>query len=216
MKDNIHVLVRNIEQLDACLELGLTSLYTDNLELWKDNQSLIYRPSRVGFENNNFHKILAPTTAYLGLNNLNVITDYPLNVANLKTIEVLKKLNVQRICLSVELTNEQILALKKEAPSLEILVYGRVELMILKSYPINNTLEYTVIDRNEECYPLYKDHNNLTHLFNYKNINKLASLPMFYQNGFRHFRIDLLKESKEETKKLLQEILQILGDCFDT
>lgn len=226
---SINFLVRNEEQLKTLLTKNV-NIYTEDYLLYKKykNNNIYYKTPRV---NNNYinlsnENILCSELGAINKykDNNNIISDIYLNIKNINSINLLIKNNVNKIGLSTELEEKDIEIIMDEykksnkTPNLEILIYGKIELMIMKYCPINKLLNennktcnlckqnnYYLEDRNKEKYQLIHK-NCLTTLMNYKNINLIKNIKKYQELNINNFRIDLLNETKEEIENILKEI----------
>ena len=226
---SINFLVRNEEQLKTLLTKNV-NIYTEEYLLYKKykNNNIYYKTPRV---NNNYinlsnENILCSELGAINKykDNNNIISDIYLNIKNINSINLLIKNNVNKIGLSTELEEKDIEIIMNEykksnkTPNLEILIYGKIELMIMKYCPINKLLNennktcnlckqnnYYLEDRNKEKYQLIHK-NCLTTLMNYKNINLIKNIKKYQELNINNFRIDLLNETKEEIENILKEI----------
>ena len=102
--------------------------------------------------------------------------------------------------------------------NLEILVYGRIELMIMKYCLLNkflnkdkacslckNNKEYKIKADNKELYPLIGS-SCLSKLLHSRNIDLLNDLEYYKTLGITNFRIDLYDESELEIEKILTRL----------
>lgn len=219
---NINVLVRNEDQLLACLN-KVDNIYTDdyNLYLKYKSNNIYYRTSRVmsSFNENNHENILASElgSAYKYSKNNNVVSDYFLNVVNDYSIKFLKDLGVKRIVISPECDYNKIKLLKDK--DIEVIIYGKMELMIMKYCPLkellnncsvckNNKNKYYLQDRLGYKYRII--HNNcLTHIMHYKNIDYISNIKEYINMGINNYRIELLDEAKEEILNIINSIKSI-------
>ena len=147
----ISVLVRNEEQLLSCLENNIDYIYISDISLfnkYKDYQNIYLRLDRVI---NNFIDYKGKNLLICELGSLNkyrldnnVITDYYLNVNNNYSVKFLEKLGVNRICLSPEIKEFSYI---NSNIDIEMIIYGRLELMITKYCPLNMLLNQD----NKKC-----------------------------------------------------------------
>jgi putative protease len=172
--------VRNKSQLEKCLEYN-SKIYVidkDLYEEYKDNSNIYYYVPREVFSiKNNLveRSLVSDYSIYTG----DVIGNYTLNVFNIYTAYYLKKIGINRVCLSVELSEEELLEFinlyneKFGKSNFDILVYGRVENMIIKGNILNIESvynNYNLVDFKNRCFPVYYDGVN-THILNYENKN---------------------------------------------
>ena len=216
-KYEISVLARTTEQLEAALTLNVDRIYVDK-DLWqlhKDNTKIYLRTSRVA-ENYTTESKNVLVTELGGIKkcqNKNVISDYYLNVVNNYSIKYLLDKGVQRVTLSPEINYDNLGSYTKD--KVELIIYGRIELMLTKSCPIKEVLnscpcnkddKYYLEDINKNKYPII--HNNcLTHIMHYKNINYLDKLPYYKNIGIRSYRLELFDENYDETITLIKTVI---------
>ncbi len=217
-KKEISILVRNEEQLKVCLNHNVDIYVTDYALYKKYKQDNIYlRLERVitnypNFENENL--LITETGSIKYAKNNNVIADYYLNIVNDYSINLLHNLGIRKVTLSVEMDEEKINSLSLKNFNVELIVYGRAELMIMKYCPLNKILNngkkpcsicknnYYLKD-NEKFYPIITK-NCLTHILHYKNIDLINSVK-HYQN-INNFRIELFDENEYEVEKLINQL----------
>ena len=173
--------VYNEEQLKTCLDLNLKRIYVESLELYNkysSNKKIYYKLPRCSRKPSELEQSQNLISDYYIPNTENdYVADYPMNIANIYTLYFLEKLNISVKTLSVELTDSEInnIILKyyetfKYNPNIEVVVYGRVENMIIKGNILSlNENEYDtyLIDFKERKFPVYYDGVN-THILNYE------------------------------------------------
>ncbi len=199
--------IKTEEQLKICLELDFDRIYVNDINLYnkyKDKKCVIYSVARNKFVIEEELKEKNMVSEYLNFNNKNIYGNYSLNVYNIYTAYYLNKLGLLNIPISVELTEEEIeefYDLYKEKfntyPLLEILVYGRVENMIIKG----NVLKlkegiYNLIDqKNNKFKAFYKD--GLTHVLD-------SNIRGIYLPSDKYIkRFDFV----EEDRKIIKDIV---------
>lgn len=221
---NISVLVRNEEQLNACIDNGVDVVYTTDRLLYnkyRERVNIFYKMPRVinkfvNIKNGNvLASELGSINKYCKNNVVNI--DYTLNVVNSKSIDVLNKFKVNTICLSPELKFEQIKDIMKHKYNVEVLVYGKVELMIMKYCPLKiNLNNCSVCKQNKNKYYLVDNYNNkyrilhdncITSIMHYKNIDLINEISKYKEIGVCNYRIDLLDESFDEVKEIVNRIM---------
>lgn len=235
--NSISFLVRNEAQLKTLLTENV-NIYIEDEALYnkyrKENKNIYLKTSRVNpnpkkYQNEN---ILASETGtiYQNKENNNIVSDIYLNVVNSKTINTLENLNVKRVGLSVELNENDLNHLLKgykekykRNPNLEILVYGKLELMIMKYCPLNALIndgkkpcnlckssnEYSLKDRNGKKLRLINN-NCITKLMDYQEISYIDKILELKELGITNFRVDLLDEEPNEVKQILTNIKNML------
>ena len=174
--------VFNEEQLKACLKLELTRIYIENEELYNkysEHKNVYYKLPRCTRNPSSLQKERTLISDYFEFDSNNqYVADYPMNITNIYTLYYLEKLNILVNTLSVELTEYELNSIISEykekfnkLPSVEILIYGRVENMLIKGNILSlNKNEYNtnLIDFKERKFPVYFDGEN-THILNYEN-----------------------------------------------
>ena len=104
----------------------------------------------------------------------------------------------------------------KENYPVELIIYGCLELMLMKYCPLKQCLNYcsnckTSTDKfylennDKERYPIIRN-NCITHIMHSKNINKLDNISTYINLGIKHYRIELFDETSNEVSKIINEI----------
>lgn len=217
----INVLARSKEQIAACKDLGIKNIVVEDESLMETY--LIYKvPRDKKIHDYKYDNLLV--TDYASLDKYpNNIADYHLNVFNHFTFDYLKD-KARTLMLSVELKNDDIKRLMSYYPNginAEVLVYGRIELMLMKYCPLNkivnkngvcnvcqNGKKYELEDRNGARYPIIN--NRVTHsttILNQEITNKLKDIQLFKEMGVNNFRVEFYDESYETAKEILSEVI---------
>ncbi len=204
---DISVYCNTEEQYLAAKELGITTIY------YKDNV--------VRRNENNYSKKTGPLLVggYGGLykyrktNELS--TDFSFNVVNYKSVYLLHKQGVKKVCLSYEMNSNQINDLVNEYkakvgyyPNLEMIVYGRADLMFTKYCPLkaNNLCgeckkhQYTIKEEYGE-FPIISHPDCTTTIINGKILNLIDDLETI--EGISTFRLQFTIESKDEVIRVI-------------
>ena len=199
--------VYNKDQLEACMDNKVNRIYVKNKKLYeqyKDNPNIYLFVDRCSYsyeEYKNDRVLISDTFNYSGYN---AFGNYSLNVFNIYTAYFLKKIGLKNIPLSVELSSKEIsdfISLYNEKigyDNFELLVYGRVENMIIKGniFDIDkNCLIYSIKDSKERVFPVFYDGFN-THIYNYLN-REVFDVSLDY-------RFDFYNESKEDVNSILK------------
>ena len=200
--------VRNKSQLDKCISINNSRVYVVNKDLYeeyKDNNNVYYYIPREEFDIKNSlveRSLVSDYSVY----DRDVIGNYTLNVFNIYTAYYLRKIGINRVCLSVELSEEELLEFIKlyeekiGSSDFEILVYGRVENMIIKGNILNiesGYNNYNLIDFKDRKFPVYYDGVN-THILNYENKN--IDISKF--TGLCSLRYDFYEEDIDNAVKI--------------
>lgn len=207
----ITIEVSNLEQFNLVKSLGFEHIYYKN-KFRRNNLN--------SFElDNDYKEILAGglnSIHYFQNKNIDIISDYSLNVSNFETVALLSSLNVKRITLSLELDKDHINDLVTNFynkyhfyPSLEVIVYGRISLMHTKYCPLRalnmcgkcKSSNYALEDKYESFPIIFNDDCTLN-ILNSKRLNILDDLDKL--NGMSAFRLIFTNESNEEIKEILE------------
>ena len=223
----LNVLVRNEEQLKCCIDNGVDNIYVTDYDLYikyRDLDNIYYRCSRVNskYREISNSKILVGELGSIGRykdSNI-VVSDYYLNVVNGYSIKYLSDLGVDRVTLSVELDKDEIRNIMKNNYNVELIVYGRLELMVMKYCPLKKCLNYcgmcnnysdsfSLEDRFGNRYPITRD-NCLSHIMHYKNIDYIDDMVEYRDMGINNFRLELFDESYDEVLGCIKRVRDIL------
>ena len=194
--------VYNEEQLKRCLDLNIDRIYVRDRVLYdkyKEDNRIYYYLDRCVFDIKNSLKDKNLVSDFADYNNYNVIGNYSLNVTNIYTAYYLSKIGIKTITLSVELNelelNDFINKYNDKFGSLEfeVLVYGRIENMLIKGniLGLSKNNNYILIDSNNREFPVYFDGVN-THVLNYENTN-LDNLDDRYNLRYDFYDEDISK-----------------------
>ena len=201
----ISVLVRNEEQYNIVKDYELDCIYTDNLLLAR-KYDLFYETPRVYEELDNLpNKLLINDTGLLVLDNKEIVTNYSFNVANSKTIKLLEKYHVKKITLSIEVTLEELKFMNLESDPVEVIIYGKIVNMFLKSHPLIKDNNFKLINSNHK-FDSRVDSNEHVSIFNYEPINLIDKVDEYQKLGIKYFRLDFLDESSEDIKNILDKL----------
>lgn len=145
----------------------------------------------------------------MNFKNHNLIGNYSLNIYNIYSIYYILKNGLLNIPVSIELSEQEIKELFNNFknkfginPIFEILVYGRVENMIIKGniLELEENTNYDLIDRGNRWFKIYSK-NNLTHIMNYEKITKQFNLEFPYIKRF-----DFYEESSTDIVNIVNKI----------
>ena len=217
-KKTINVLVRNEEQLKACLNYDVNIYVTDYLLYKKYKNNNVYLRLERVINNypdyNNENLLITESGSIKYAKNNNVVSDYYLNIVNDYSINLLHKFGINKVTLSVELDEEKIKKLSLNKFNLELIVYGKAELMIMKYCPLNKIInngqkpcnvcknDYFLKDNNK-MYPIITK-NCLTHILHYKNIDLINDIKNY--KDIDNFRIELFNETENEIRTLINKV----------
>lgn len=152
------------------------------------------------------------------------ITDYFLNATNHETINLYSRFT-DIVTLSSELIDDEIINIMdyyNNKANLELVIYGRIELMLMKYCPLNYLVnkdkicslcikdQYYLASGNKDDlkkYPIITDIiNHTTHILNHEITNKFDNIDFYKNLGIRNFRIELFDESEKKIDDILKNI----------
>lgn len=224
-KIRLNALVRNKEQLEACLNNGIDLIYTDDIFLYneyKEKGNIYLRLPRVLLKHKSFdnEKLLVTEIGsyekYKGNNE--IIGDYFLNITNHETASYLGKQS-KFVTISPEITKERIENINFKDDNVEYIVYGTIELMIMKYCPIkmlenndNNNCnlcslgnKYYLKNKEEEIFPIINT-KHYTHIMHKEVLDNIENIKLCLSKGINNFRMELFDETKEEIEYIIKKI----------
>ena len=160
---------------------------------------------------------------------LRLIGDFSLNVANPATASVFMARGLERLTLSHDLNASQILAILKQAPSdwFELTIHHHMPMFHMEHCVfaafLSNGTDHTNCGRPCEKHRVHlKDRVGVEHplradvgcrntLFHATAQTGAAFFDDFLQAGLRKFRVELLEESAQETKLVIQAYRDLLS-----
>lgn len=213
-------------------ELDFT--YLSNLKD-KDKEVFLKIPNIIKTEFNSMCKTIEEKLEYIdGIITANVgviskftgktqiIGDYKLNIFNSYALDFYKDF-IDGNCLSVELNKKEIkdIAKKTQIP-LQVLVYGKAELMVSEYCAIGSTFgekcsskncnracktgDFVLKDRMGEEFVLKTDKFCRSYTYNNVPTNLIPNINELKSMNIKSFRVDFIDESYEETKRILQAL----------
>lgn len=235
------VVVSNRDQLRAVLESDIDSVCINpfkgkkhiHLDDFTVKRKYIMIPNIVKGEFNyickfiqdNSRKIDGIITSNLGIiskfkGKINIIGDYKLNIFNSKSLEFYDNLTSGN-CLSVELSRIDISNILSNIKSkCQMLVYGRIQLMVSEYCAIGSTFggktgsincsapckssNYLLIDRKNKKFPLETDKFCRSYIYNSVPLNLISNIKELRKMGVESFRIDFIDENYENASKILK------------
>ena len=205
------VFVHTKEQYDVVKNYPVSMIYTDNENLLKEDKNIYYQVPRYPHEKVLPQNILIQDLGcLLEIQGKNIVTDTNLNVANSFAIENLLSLGVSKITLSLECTLNELKFLNKASEyPLEVILYGRPEVMLLKSHPLIKENGYELEDYEKKKYPILVDQEKHVHIYQYEVMNKLDLQKDYEALGIHHFRLQFVFETKEEVTKIMDKIYHL-------
>lgn len=215
--------VQNKEQLEYILDNTDYKCYVNNALLYsqyKNNDRIIFKMPRI---NNSNIKNENTLISEIGEITKNTITDTYFNVVNSYYVNFLYNKGVKKVTLSYELTIENIENLIKnyknkynEEPNLEVVIYGKPELMISKYCLLNTYVnkekicnecakDYYLVDKYNKKFPI-RSENCYMKILNYKDINYLDKIDKLQSIGVTNYKIILDRENIEEIKLIISAL----------
>lgn len=219
----ISFLVRNEAQLRYLLDKDVM-IYVEDYDLYKKYEcdNVFYRNPRACFSYKDVVNELVSNNGGLLNKNRNNVSDIYMNAFNSLTVDVFSKY-VYKVGLSPELGIDDIKLVMdcyKERfgfiPNVEVMVYGRLEVMLMKYCPVNyfnNKCDkchlcfngkYYLDDRKNNKFRLLGDENHNMRVFDCNKVDMISDIGYLKEIGVSNFRIDLLDESVEDIENLLK------------
>jgi len=228
--NDVFIGINTLEQFKASYKLGYKKYYINDLKLYKklkeeyDDLILIYELDRVVYKYPNID------LNTISVNEIGSITKYNnelysssyLNCTNIYACYNLIKAGIKKISLSYELNENNILSFNKKyeetfktAPNLEIVLYDRCDLMVMKYCLIRHHYKndkgcklctknvYNLIDRNNESIRVLGTHECGNILLNPKILCLFKYKDELLNSGITNFRINFTVESEEEVLNVL-------------
>ncbi|WML35813.1 DUF3656 domain-containing protein [Clostridium sp. OS1-26] len=154
--------------------------------------------------------------------NTKILGDYKLNIFNSYALDFYNKFLCGN-CLSVELNRKELSDIvKKDKSPTQILVYGKVELMVSEYCPIGSVFggksackdcsracekgQFVLKDRKGEEFVLKNDRFCRSYIYNNVPTNLISNIRELRTMGIRSYRVDLIDESYDEAKRILESV----------
>ena len=227
-KYRLNVLVRTKDQLECCLKQKVDEIYVTDYDLYcqyKNFGNIFYRVDRVQRRKETFknERLLVGDygSVFLYQKDNDLVGDYYLNVTNTYSIEYLSKIGIKRITLSVELDKEKIRNMMKQDYPVEVIIYGRIELMVMKYCPLKKCLHYCnqcktskerfcLEDMSMRRYPMIRE-NCMTHIMHFENMDRISEIQDYQKMGIQNYRVEFFDESALEVEQVISKIKRQLG-----
>ncbi len=157
-------------------------------------------------------------------NDKELISDYSFNVINSKAVYELHKQGVKYVTLSYEASFKSIKDIVNQYklkygdnPNLELITYGKQNLMTLKYCPLRRYGECGKCNQNSyklkdeiASFEIYHDDNCITHIINEKPLNLIDELDLLLPYVNR-FRLQFTNESYDEVIKIVNQYKEKLN-----
>lgn len=224
-KTCLNVRVTNLEQMMGALETNVETIFCDEIITnVPDDKRLITSKKRVQFDpdRKSSSQLISEVGSIINHDpDFQLYTDEYMNVTNVLSVNTLVKNHVSRVTLSLELSKERIFNLfdnyqrkYNTIPNLEIVAYGRVDLMISKCCPIAKTFkvdkncnlcqinQYYLKHSNGLEFPLLNDGDCNVRILNEKPLNLIEYAKELFDYGIS-LRLNFTTESKQEVKEVI-------------
>lgn len=216
----LNVLVRNEEQLLACLNNRINYIYVTDYKLYnkyREYNNIYYRLNRVmnNYPDYSNERLLVGElgSVYRYYKDNTLIGDYYLNIYNHYSIKFLNSYGLRNVTLSVELDKYKIKDIAHYFNNSEVIIYGRVELMVMKYCPLKKCLNYCnnckssldkfyLEDRHGNKMPMIRN-NCITHIMHHDVMDKIYDLEYYKGIGINNYRLELFDEGYEEVVDLI-------------
>lgn len=200
--------VNNEEQYNVAKELGIEHIYFKNI-VRRNNEHYVDEANEILVGG-------LGALSYYKNKNVNLVTDYSLNVTNYETAAILSSLGATRITLSLEINKEKINTLitnynnaYHKNPNLELIIYGYSTLMHTKYCPLKRLGmcgmckkgSYSLKDRFTS-FPIIFNDDCTIKILNSKITNNIDEIDKI--KGINAYRLVFTTESKEETSRIIK------------
>lgn len=199
-------------------QFDVVSSYVGADNIYFNNDECIYSYPRIS------NGMLKPKNNKVLINELNdlnkdkyMIANMYLNTTNIYSLYTLYSLGFKRVCLSVEMSFQRIKNLiskyKEEfgcAPNVEVVVYGKIDLMVTKHCLINKHIdaknmgcgecekEYSLVDRKGYKLDLINDGLCNIRILNPKKLHLIKYVDELVSIGVSRLRLEFTNERKKE------------------
>ncbi|WP_097026000.1 DUF3656 domain-containing U32 family peptidase [Clostridium peptidivorans] len=237
--------ISTLEQLKALKELGekdiifnpfirnsklnIESLLQENINIYLKAPNIIKEEFNYveKYINNNLKNIKGIVTSNLGIIHkfnsiVSIIGDYKLNIFNSYSLNFFNKV-INGSLISVELNKKEMASLsKKISTGIQMLVYGRIEVMVSEYCPIGSTYggkcnskqcnnycergNFKLIDRLGNKFPVYTDKFCRSYILNSVPLNLIPNIKELEKLNINSMRIDFTDESYDETVKIVKAL----------
>ncbi|MDP4143912.1 MAG: DUF3656 domain-containing protein [Bacillota bacterium] len=241
---DLMVSVKNLEQLNAAISAGAENIIVDifarnsDIKINEiDNSNLYLKVPNIIKEefdfvcrkiDENMSYIKGIITANAGViskynDSIDIIGDYKLNNFNRYSMDFYSKL-LKGSCLSIELNRKELGEASKNSPiPTQVLVYGKIEVMISEYCPIGSVMggksskkscgeecskgTFVLKDRVNEEFVIKTDIFCRSYIFNSVPVNIIPNIEELRSININSFRIDFIDENKEQVAKIIRAYL---------
>lgn len=146
-----------------------------------------------------------------------LIGDHTFNATNPQALDLLNAQGLARICLSPELSREELLTLAPYQAS-ELLVYGRLVVMTSPLCPVQcpgpcsacGGQRFTLEDEKGYIFPA-RCRDGLFEVMNSRILNLIDAIGGFPAKSFGSYRLDFDTESPEQVRRIVRSFLAVLA-----
>jgi putative protease len=227
----IFVKVENEEQYQVAVNCGvkdIASLMVRNKWKMSSNINNYLMLQRVWYDLPGIHEFSSVILRDIGTLDLGkdrtTVADSTFNVTNSLTLSTLFTHNVDRVCLSIEsgLENSKrvVQSFNRKfghQPNLELIAYGKPDLMISKYCPITKSEgifkqncnicshnDYALVNEKQERFELIREGYCNLRVLHSKTINLIDYVEDIVSIGVKTIRLDFTTETKEEVKMVIK------------
>lgn len=210
-------------------ELNIEKLLKEDINIYLKAPNIIKEEFNYieKYINDNMKNIKGIVTGNLGIinkfnNMIPILGDYKLNIFNSYSLDFFNKV-INGSLISVELNKKEIASLgKKINIALQMLVYGRIEVMVSEYCPIGSTYggkcnssgcnnycergSFKLIDRLGNKFPVYTDKFCRSYILNSVPLNLIPNIKELEKLNINSMRIDFTDESYDETVKIVKAL----------
>ena len=203
-------IVHTKEQYDACVELGIKTIYTD----YDSNLNNVSRLSDTVYNNQLVHNI--------GQIGNHVTTSPYFNVVNKESAILLNNLGADKVYLSYETEIDQMPSFNDCSLNIGMPIYGKMDVMITKHCMISKSKGYLSKGCNaciKNNYYMVDEYNNKFTIFtepssncniriiDYKIFDIIDKVEYLKNKGINLFLFTFTTESYQDVKKILSKVI---------
>lgn len=226
---SVIVKVQNKAQLEVALNYDV-KINVSDYELYKEyetNDKVFFSYPRISLDYNKYEINKEAVSCNISSLKNNTSSVY-MNVSNSFDVKVLEELGAKTVGLSIELSFDDIKDLingytkkYKVNPSLELMVYGYYELMIMKYCPIQKINgyknkncgmciknNYYLNDKKGYSFRLIRDEECNMRVLNSKKLHLIDYISDIINCGVKNILLDFTTESANETEEVINMYLK--------